>query len=117
MAVPDWLKSKKVEARFRVGEEEWQPIDIFLEDDQGRYASPDQSEEGNLRYIAQGQHPQGGEIFLIYWQESHGPLAGHTGIDTLWFQQKEGTIMTRGTFFLDRSAEYGEISSAARLLE
>ncbi|MDB9527287.1 hypothetical protein PN498_14905 [Oscillatoria sp. CS-180] len=116
MPIPDWLKSQKVEAQFRVGEEEWQLINITLEDDQGQYAAPDDSEKGILHYIAHGQHPHGGEVFLIHWQESHGPLAGHTGIDTLWFQKREEGIAVRGTFFLDQSTDYGEISSATTLL-
>ena len=110
MPVPEWLRAKEITARFRVGEEDWQPVMILLNENGGKYVTPDGSEEGTFKYLAHGDHPSGGEVLVLHWLEHQGPLEGETGIDTLWLQHQDSTIKVRGTFFLDRSDDYGEIT-------
>ena len=94
-----------------MGQQEWQPVVIVLDKSGGSYSTPTGNEEGIFNYITHGAHPEGGDVVILYWQEKHGPLKGHTGIDTLWFQQRDRNIEVRGTFFLDDGSDYGEISS------
>ncbi len=110
MPVSQWLRTKEINARFRISQEDWQPVTILLNENGGRYVTPDGNEEGTLQYLAHGNHPSGGEVLVLHWQEHKGPLKGNTGIDTLWLQPQGNTIKVCGTFFLDRSHEYGEIS-------
>jgi hypothetical protein len=109
MSVPEWLRAKEINARFRVGGENWQPVTIWLNEGGGKYVTPDDDEEGEFRYIAHGVHPQGGEVLVLHWYEHRGPLQGKTGIDTLWLRLQGEKIKVRGTFFLDQSPDYGEI--------
>lgn len=111
MPVPKWLQQKEITARFRVAREDWQPITIFLNEDGGRYVTPDGGESGTLQYLTHAQHPLGGEVLVLHWLEQKGPLEGNTGIDTLWLQHQGNAIKVSGTFFLDRSEDYGEITS------
>ena len=111
MPVPEWLQQKEITARFRVAREDWQPITIFLNEDGGRYVTPDGSESGTLQYLTHALHPLGGEVLVLHWLEQKGPLEGNTGIDTLWLQHQGNAIKVSGTFFLDRSEDYGEITS------
>lgn len=110
MSVPEWLR-KDITARFRVGQEDWQPVTITLNKNGGKYVTPDGNESGTLQYVAHGKHPLGGEVLVLHWLEQQGPLEGNTGIDTLWLQPQEDAIKVSGTFFLDRSHDYGEIIS------
>lgn len=109
MKVPQWLRATEITAKFRISQDEWQPVTILLDEEGGKYATPTGEEEGIFNIIAGGIHPHGGEVLVLHWLENKGPLVGHTGIDTLWFQQKERQIEVRGTFFLDCGSEYGEI--------
>ena len=111
MPVPKWLQQKEITARFRVAKEDWQPITILLNESGGKYVTPDGSESGTLQYLTHGQHPLGGEVLVLHWLEQKGPLEGNTGIDTLWLQHQDNAIKVSGTFFLDRSEDYGEIAS------
>lgn len=111
MQIPEWLKTKEITARFRVSQEDWQPVTILLDEEGGRYATPDGNESGILQYIAHGKHPLGGEVLVLHWLEEKGPLEGNTGIDTLWLRPLNNTIKVSGTFFLDHSHDYGEIVS------
>ena len=77
----------------------------------GSYSTPNGNEAGILRCLTHGTHPDGGEVVFLHWKEKHGPLKGHTGVDTLWFQQRGQNIKVHGTFFLDDGSDYGEISS------
>ena len=110
MSVPKWLRTKEIAARFRVSQEDWQAVTILLNENGGSYTTPDGNEEGTFQYIAHGDHPSGGEVLVLHWLEHKGPLEGHTGIDTLWLQPQGEEIKVCGTFFLDRSNDYGEIS-------
>lgn len=110
MLVPQWLR-KDITARFRVSQEDWQPVTITLNENGGKYATPDGKESGTLQYVAHGKHPLGGEVLVLHWLEQQGPLEGNTGIDTLWLQPQGDEIKVSGTFFLDRSPDYGEIIS------
>ena len=103
MSVPEWLRKKEIMARFRVAQEDWQPVTILLSEKGGKYVTPDGNEEGTFQYLAHGAHPSGGEVLVLHWLEHKGPLEGNTGIDTLWLQQQGEAIKIRGTFFLDRS--------------
>ena len=109
MSVPKWLRKKAITARFRVAQEKWQPVTILLEENGGKYATPDGKETGIFQYLAHGNHPAGGEVLVLHWLEQKGPLAGNSGIDTLWLQQQKEAITVRGTFFLDQGNDYGEI--------
>lgn len=109
MTVPEWLRAKKISAQFRSHQDNWQPIAILLDEVGGEYATPCGNEEGVLKCLARGNHPEGGTVLVLHWLEKKGPFAGNTGIDTLWFQQQAGTIKVRGTFFADLSHDYGEI--------
>ena len=113
MTVPQWLRSKEITARFRVGREAWQPVTISLNENEGMYITPDGSESGTLQYVAHGKHPLGGEVLVLHWLEQKGPLEGNTGIDTLWLQPQDDKVKVCGTFFLDRThngaIDYGEI--------
>ncbi|MBE9045503.1 hypothetical protein IQ255_14015 [Pleurocapsales cyanobacterium LEGE 10410] len=109
MSIPKWLRTKEINAQFRIGQDDWQPVAISLNEHDGRYTTPDGSESGTLQYVAHGNHPSGGEVIVLHWLEQQGPLAGNTGIDTLWLQPQGDTIKVCGTFFLDRSNDYGEI--------
>lgn len=111
MSVPEWLRSKDITARFRVAQEDWQKVTILLNENGGTYTTPDGNEEGTLQCVANGSHPLGGEVLVLYWLEHKGPLAGQTGIDTLWLQAQSEGIKVCGTFFLDHSHDYGEIRS------
>ena len=111
MSVPEWLRNKEITARFRVASEDWQAVTILLDENGGKYVTPDGSESGALQYLAHGEHPLGGEVLILHWLEEKGPLQGNTGIDTLWLQPQGESIKVSGTFFLDRSCEYGEIVS------
>lgn len=110
MSVPEWFRAKEISARFRVDQDDWQPVTILLNENGGKYVTPDGQEEGTFQYIAHGEHPLGGEVIILHWREHKGPLEGNTGIDTLWLQQQDEVINVRGTFFLDRSYDYGEIT-------
>ncbi|MDJ0590556.1 MAG: hypothetical protein QNJ72_11250 [Pleurocapsa sp. MO_226.B13] len=109
MSVPEWLRTKEITARFRVGQEDWQAVTILLNENGGRYVTPDGNESGTLQYLAHGDHPLGGEVLVLHWLEQQGPLQGNTGIDTLWLQPQDEDIRVCGTFFLDRGHDYGEI--------
>ena len=109
MSVPEWLRKKEITARFRVAQEQWQPVKILLHENGGKYVTPDGKEAGIFQYLAHGDHPSGGEVLVLHWLEHKGPLKGNTGIDTLWLQQQGEAIKVRGTFFLDHSDDYGEI--------
>lgn len=109
MPVPKWLQTKEITARFRVAQEDWQAITIVLNEDGGRYITPDGNESGMLQYLTHGKHPLGGEVLVLHWLEQRGPLEGNTGIDTLWLQPQGSDIKVSGTFFLDHSHDYGEI--------
>lgn len=109
MSIPQWLRDQEISASFRVNQDDWQPVTILLTENSGKYFTPDGEEEGSFQYIAHGEHPLGGDVMILHWLEDKGPLEGNTGIDTLWFQQENGAIKVRGTFFLDRSHDYGEI--------
>lgn len=111
MSVPEWLRTKEITARFRVGREDWQPVSIFLDEHGGKYVTPDGNESGTLQYVAHGKHPSGGEVLVLHWLEEKGPLQGNTGIDTFWLQSQGDGIKVRGTFFLDRTHDYGEMIS------
>ena len=111
MSVPEWLRTKEINARFRIGLEAWQAVTILLNKNGGEYITPDGSESGILRYVAHGNHPSGGEVLVLHWLEKKGPLEGNTGIDTLWLQPQGDAIKVCGTFFLDRTHDYGEIIS------
>ena len=111
MPIPEWLRTKEITARFRVAQEDWQPVTILLNEEGGRYVTPDGDESGTLQYLTHGQHPLGGEVLVLHWLEEKGPLEGNTGIDTLWLQPQGDDIKVSGTFFLDRSRDYGEIVS------
>lgn len=111
MSVPEWLRAKEIAARFRVEQEDWQEVTILLHEKGGKYVTPDGNEAGTFQYVTHGVHPSGGEVLILHWMEHKGPLAGQTGIDTLWLQQQGEVIQVRGTFFLDRSFDYGEIRS------
>ena len=111
MQIPKWLTTKEIAARFRVSQEDWQPVKILLNEDGGKYTTPDGNESGTLQYVARGEHPLGGEVLVLHWLEEKGPLEGNTGIDTLWLQPQDNFIKVSGTFFLDSSHEYGEIVS------
>jgi hypothetical protein len=110
MPVPEWLRAKEITVRFRVARDDWQPVTILLDENGGKYVTPDGEEEGTFQYVAHGEHPLGGDVIILHWLEHKGPLKDHTGIDTLWLQQQNGAIKVRGTFFLDRSYDYGEIN-------
>ncbi|MDJ0568840.1 MAG: hypothetical protein QNJ53_07300 [Pleurocapsa sp. MO_192.B19] len=110
MPVPEWLRTKEITARFRVSQEDWQPVKILLNENGGKYVTPSGDEEGTFEYVAHGDHPSGGEVLVLHWLEHKGPLEGNTGIDTLWLQPQGETIKVCGTFFLDHSQDYGEIS-------
>jgi hypothetical protein len=110
MKIPEWLRAKEIAARFRTSQDEWQPVTILLNEQGGKYITPTGDEEGTFNFIAGGNHPNGGEVLVLHWLENKGPFVGHTGIDTLWFQQKGHQIKLRGTFFVDRGSDYGEIS-------
>jgi hypothetical protein len=110
MPIPEWLRAKEIAARFRVDRDDWQPVTILLDENGGKYVTPDGQEEGTLQYIAHGKHPLGGDVAILHWREYKGPLKDRTGIDTLWFQQQDEAIKVRGTFFLDRTDDYGEIN-------
>ena len=109
MPVPEWLITKEIIARFRVGQENWQKVMILLNENGGKYVTPDGNEEGIFEYVAHGSHPSGGEVLVLHWREHKGPLEGQTGIDTLWLKPEGEAIKVRGTFFLDYSNDYGEI--------
>lgn len=109
MAVPAWLRGRKISVRFRAGQEAWQPVFISLDENGGHYIAPSGKEEGTFRYIAHGFHPEGGEVVILHWKENRGPFSGQTGVDTLWFQRRGQDIDVRGTFFLDDGTDYGEI--------
>lgn len=113
MSVPKWLQTQEIMARFRTGREAWQAVTISLNENDGRYITPDGNELGTLHYIAHGKHPLGGEVLVLHWLEQKGPLEGNTGIDTLWLQPQDNGIKVCGTFFLDRThdgeIDYGEI--------
>ena len=111
MKVPEWLKSTEIAAKFRIDRDEWQPVNIVLDERGGKYATPTGDESGTLNIIAGGSHPRGGEVLVLHWLENKGPFEGHTGIDTLWFQKKNEYIEVRGTFFKDCGSEYGEIKN------
>lgn len=113
MSIPEWLREKEIIARFRVHKEDWQPVIILLQENGGKYLTPDGNEEGKLQYLAHGDHPSGGKVLVLHWLEHKGPLEGNTGIDTLWVQKQGEDIQVRGTFFLDHSYDYGEISMNA----
>lgn len=113
MTVPEWLRSKEIAAQFRTHQDEWQVVNIYLDEKGGEYTTPTGDESGRFQCLAQGNHPDGGNVLILHWLEHKGPFAGKTGIDTLWFQQQGQTIKVRGTFFSDRGNDYGEISSAA----
>ena len=110
MPVPEWLRTKEITARFRVSQEDWQPVKILLNENGGKYVTPNGDEEGTFEYVAHGDHPSGGEVLVLHWLEHKGPLEGNTGIDTLWLQPQGEAIKVCGTFFLDHSQDYGEIS-------
>ena len=113
MSVPEWLRTQEITARFRVGQDDWQAVTISLDENDGKYTTPDGNEFGTLQYIAHGQHPLGGDVLVLHWLEQKGPLEGNTGIDTLWLQPQDNKIKVSGTFFLDRTndraMDYGEI--------
>ena len=113
MSVPEWLRTQEITARFRAGQDDWQTVTISLNENDGRYITPDGNESGTLQYVAHGKHPLGGDVLVLHWLEQKGPLEGHTGIDTLWLQSQDKGIKVCGTFFLDRThdgeIEYGEI--------
>lgn len=111
MKIPEWLRAKEIAAKFRISQDEWQPVTILLNEQGGKYITPTGEEEGTFNLIACGNHPHGGEVLILHWLENKGPLEGYSGIDTLWFQQEDQHIGVRGTFFLDRSNDYGEIIS------
>ncbi len=111
MKVPEWLKSTEIAAKFRIDRDRWQPVTILLNEQRGTYKTPTGDEEGTFSIIADGNHPHGGEVLVLHWLEKKGPFVGNTGIDTLWFQQKERQIEVRGTFFVDCGNEYGEIKN------
>ncbi len=111
MAVREWVQTKEITARFRVAQEDWQAVTILLNEDGGRYITPDGNESGTLQYLTHGKHPLGGEVLVLHWLEQKGPLEGNTGIDTLWLQPQGDAIKVSGTFFLDRGHDYGEIVS------
>lgn len=110
MKVPEWLRTTEIAARFRISQDEWKPVTIFLNEQGGKYMTPTGDEEGTFNIIAGGIHPNGGDVLVLHWLENKGPFVGHTGIDTLWFQQKDQQIEVRGTFFVDCGSDYGEIS-------
>lgn len=110
MPVPEWLREKKINARFRVNQEDWQPVTILLNESGGKYTTPDGNEEGTFKYVTHGDHPLGGEVLVLHWLEYKGPLKGNTGIDTLWLKPQGEAIKVCGTFFIDYSDDYGEIS-------
>ncbi len=112
MAVPEWLRSKMISVQFRAGQEAWQPALILLDECGGSYTTLSGDEGGSLDYIAHGTHPRGGEVMILHWHENYGPLKGHTGVETLWFQPQDQGLNVRGTFFIDEATDYGEISGA-----
>ena len=99
-------------AQFRVGQEEWQAVTLWLDEMGGRYVTSNEAEEGRFAYIGHGAHPLGGDVVLLHWQELRGPLAGQTGIDTLWFRDRDWGVEARGTFFVDGDPLYGELAPA-----
>ena len=111
MPVPTWLQTKEITARFRVAQDDWQPVKILLDENGGRYVTPDGNESGTLQYLTHGKHPLGGEVLVLHWLEQKGPLEGSTGVDTLWLQPQGDAVKVSGTFFLDCSHDYGEIIS------
>ncbi len=116
MTVPNWLRDKTINAQFRTHQDDWQLVQILLNERGGTYATPDGEEEGVFECLAAGNHPLGGSVLILHWLENKGPFAGNTGIDTLWFQEREKTIEVSGTFFADTSNDYGEIRSYSKKL-